>query len=122
MVNRFTLSCYYSRMSEKKRPINGAVVLKQNHKNYNCPVALHFRFKSDAGQSKEGKFLRMHNLMMQHNHPLVVDERKVLLRADIMDEIKIYLQAGLTMPMIVACCNRKFGLEVTYHGFAGPVN
>lgn len=39
----------------------------------------------------DGRFCRMHNIVMQHNHPLVIDDRKVLLRQDILDEIKMYL-------------------------------
>jgi len=51
---------------------------------------------------------------MQHSHTLVIDERKVLWRPEIQEEIKLYLEAGLTMPMIVNAINRKFGLSVTY--------
>ena len=102
-------------MGERKQPLNGAVKLKQNHKNYNCPVSINFKFRTHMGSETDGRFIRMHNLVMQHNHPLVIDDRKVLLRQDILDEIKMYLQAGLTMPMIVACVNKKFGLDV--HSF-----
>jgi hypothetical protein len=51
---------------------------------------------------------------MQHSHPLLIDEKRVLLRPEISEEIKIYLQSGLTMPMITNCINRKYGLAVNY--------
>lgn len=78
-------------MSERKQPLNGAVKLKCNHKNYNCPVSVHFKLKTFCGNLTDGRYVRMHNLVMQHNHPLVIDDRKVLLRQDILDEIKMYL-------------------------------
>ena len=51
---------------------------------------------------------------MQHTHPLIIDEKKILNRPEIAHEIQIYLQSGLTMPLITNCINRKFGLSIDY--------
>ena len=71
--------------------------------------------------SLQGRWVRTAQVICQHTHPLVIDERRVIHRQEIMDEIKIYLQSGLTMPMIINCCNRKFGLSVQYSAYATVV-
>lgn len=56
-------------------------------------------------------------MIMQHTHPLVIDERRVLLRPEIQAEIKLLMKSGLTMPMLVNCVNRKYNLSVPFTGF-----
>lgn len=82
---------------------------------------VHFRFKPTHGDSAEGKFVRSHHLTTQHSHLLTVDERRVLMRPEIFDEVKLYLTAGLTLPMIVNCVNSKFNLEVSISGYSAVI-
>ena len=125
LSTRFRLVCFHN------KSVNGLQKNIQNSTTTNvqfrklskgcCPVSMTFKFKADRPHSKRGKFIRSNHVIMQHNHPLTVDERRVLQRVEIQDEIQMYLESGLTMPMIVNCVNRKFGLSLPYAAFGSVV-
>jgi hypothetical protein len=71
------------------------VELKERIREKNCRVAVHWQFIPKEKGSKEGKFVRKQNINMQHSHPLILEERILLKRDEIMDDIKLYLQCGL---------------------------
>ena len=121
-VSRFYLVCVYGKLSEKKKPQSGALCLKQTTKNFKCPVSVCFRFKPNTPESEEGKFVRTHNMVMQHTHQLVIDEKRVLLRPEIQLEIKLLMQSGLTFPMLVNFVNKKYNLTVPLGGFNQAVS
>jgi hypothetical protein len=59
--SKFSLVCIYSKLTEKKKPLNGAVAFK-NPQNHKCTVAVHFRFKPNSAESAEGKFVRSNHI------------------------------------------------------------
>ena len=73
-----------------------------------CPVRLNFKFNR-----KDQTYQRCARVITRHNHAPKIDSGKFIKRHDILEETKIYLQAGLTPNMIVQCLNKKFSLDLT---------
>ena len=117
---RFSLCCVFSKLPEKKRAQQNGQLNTQHKCTTKCPVVVHFRYKQGVGD-EPGRFVRSHHMTQQHNHSLVLEERRVLARAEILDSIKLFVKSGLTYAQIVNCVNNKFGLDLSYHSFANTI-
>lgn len=53
---------------------------------------------------------RCQRATVRHNHRPMWDTRTFLWREDIVKEVKMYLDSGLTQSMIVNCLNKKYSL------------
>ena len=87
LSTRFKLVCFHNRtVSQAHKNIENSTtttVKFKKHKCGTCPVSMTFKFKPDKPHSKRGMFIRSNHLIMQHNHALTVDERRVLQRIEI---------------------------------------